>query len=308
MPKRPRWLRDAAIGYGFLVPNIIGFMLFTFFPIFGSLALAFFGWDLIGCPKWVGLSNFVELLGFHYTDSGSLVANDPKFWKYLWNTVYLMAGIPLGMAGSLALAVALNQKLRGTIFLRTIYFLPSMCIPVAVFMMWRWIYHPEFGLLNWFLSLFSIEGPRWLLSPVWAKPALILTGFWVGVGGYNMILYLAALQNIPNSYYEAAKIDGASFWQQFCKITLPLVTPTTFFILIISIISGFQGGFEAAYMMTGGGPIGSTKTIIYYIYDNAFGDYYRMGYAAAISWILFVLIMGFTIFNWKFGGKRVHYH
>jgi len=305
---RSKSFRNALVGYAFLLPNIVGFLAFTFLPIFASLILSFTSWDLISAPQWIGLNNFIQMLGFRSGSGGAgWIANDPKFWKYLWNTVYLMAGIPLGMAGSLLLALALNRKIRGISFLRTVYFLPTMCVPVAVYVLWRWAYHPEFGLINWALSLIGIQGPRWLMDPAWAKPALILTGLWAGVGGYNMILYLAALQNIPRTYYEAAEIDGAGSWNRFKHITWPLLTPTTFFIFITSIIGGFQGGFEAAFMMTQGGPAGSTTSIAYYIYLNAF-TWFKMGYAASISWILFLLVFVVTIVSWRYGGRRVHYY
>lgn len=303
-PKRRRW-RIELIALCFLLPNIVGFMVFTFLPVLASAVLSFMEWDLISAPRFVGLENYRELLWGVWTDSG-WQANDGRFWYYLYNTLFLMIGIPLNIAGSLALAILLNRKLPGRVFFRTIFFLPTMCVPVAVFLVWQWILAPDFGLMNWFLSLFGVEGPAWLGSTYWAKPAIILVTFWAGVGGYNMILYLAGLQGIPSGLYEAAEIDGAGPWARFLHITWPMLTPTTFFILIMSVIGGFQGGFEAAYMMTRGGPTGSTTTLSYYIYNHAF-EWFNMGYAAAIAWFLFALVFLVTLANWRYGGRLVHY-
>lgn len=304
---------DAWAAIGFLSPNIIGFMLFTFLPIIASLLLAFCRWDIISGVKgieWVGLKNFVTLLGFSMQEvegTTRLVANDPLFWYYLFNTIFLMLGIPIGMTGSLILAMMLNRKIPARDSFRTVFFLPTMCVPVALFLLWRWIFNHQFGLLNYVLSLVGIDGPDWLGTVTWAKPSIMLAGFWIGVGGGGMILYLAGLQGIPKDFYEAAEIDGANAWRRFKYITWPLLTPTTFFIFITSIIGGFQGGFEAAFMMTQGGPAGSTTSIAYYIYLNAF-TWFKMGYAASISWILFMLVFIVTILSWRFGGRRVHYY
>lgn len=297
-------LRQSLVAVAFLTPNLAGFLVFTFIPVFASIFLSFCEWDLLTPPRFVGLANFVKVLGFSHV-GGAWKPNDLNFWIYLWNTLFLMVAIPIGIAGSLGLALALNRKIRGMVTLRAIYFLPSMCVPIAVFLLWRWLYNPDYGLINWALSQVGIRGPEWLVSTRWAKPALILAGLWAGIGGYNMVLYLAGLQNIPRDYYEAALIDGANAWQRFRHITWPLLAPTTFFIFTISVIGGFQGGFDAAYMMTGGGPAGSTTTLMFYIYNNAF-DWLKMGYASTISWILFILVFGVTIINWKIGGKSSH--
>ncbi|MCK4271387.1 sugar ABC transporter permease, partial [bacterium] len=166
--------------------------------------------------------------------------------------------------------------------------------------------NPDFGLFNTFLANIGIKGPDWLSSITWAKPALIIMGLWGAIGGYNMILYLAALKGVPPELYEAADIDGASRWQKFRHVTWPMITPTTFFIFIMAVIGGFQGYFMAAYIMTGGGPAGATTTMSYYIYNNAF-QWFKMGYAASIAWFLFILVFIATLINWKYGGKLVHY-
>lgn len=295
----------------FILPNLLGFLVFTSLPVLASLGLSFVDWDILTPPKFVGFANFINLLGYHH-EAGHLVANDPLFWKYLYNTAFFMLNIPVCMIGALVVALLMNQKLRGITIYRTIFFLPSICAGVAICLLWRWILNPDFGLINMFLvKIFGvlhlgIRPPDWLSSTSWAKPALMLMGFWSSIGGMNMILYLAALQNVPRELYEAAEIDGANGWKKFWAVTVPFISPTTFFITIMSIIGGFQGGFMQAYVMTGGGPAGSTTTIEYYIYNNAY-QYFKMGYASSIAWFLFLVIFLVTLINWRFGGKLVHY-
>jgi len=194
------------------------------------------------------------------------------------------------------------MRLRGISIFRTLLFLPTMCSPVAIYLLWQWIFHyrpNEVGLLNVALMNLGVSHPPdWLNDPLWAKPALILAAVWIGVGGYNCLLYLAGLQNLPEELFEAAELDGASPWQRLRRITWPLLYPTTFFILIMSIISGFQGGFTAVYLLTKGGPGDATTTLIYYIYNNAFA-WFRIGYAAAAAVMLFFLVFGFTLLNWR---------
>lgn len=297
--------QESTAAYAFLLPNFLGFLAFTSLPVLASLLLAFTDWDILTPLKWVGFENFIKLLGCH-KEAGRIVANDPLFWKYMGNTFYLMLAIPVGMGLSLILALAMNQKLKGIVFFRTIYFLPTISAGIALFMLWRWIYNPDFGLINTLLAKLGLRGPDWLSSTTWSKPALMIMGLWTSMGGYNMVLYLAGLQGIDPELYEAAGIDGANKWQKFWNVTWPMLTPTTFFIFIMSMMGGFQGGFDAAYVMTGGGPAGSTTTIMYYIYNNAF-QWFKMGYAAAIAWVLFILVFVVTLINWKVGGKLVHY-
>src|SRR3989338_593163 len=291
-------------GYGFLLPNFVGFLVFTSLPVLASLLLSFMTVDLIAEPKiyqFVGLKHFRDLL------------SDPDFWKYCWNTVVLMLAIPFSIAGSLLLALGLNQKLKGVIIYRTIYFLPTICSGVAIYVLWRLIYNSDFGVLNTLISKVGsvlhlpLKGPNWLTDEAWAKPALVIMSIWQSVGGSNMILYLAALQGVPRDLYEAAEIDGANSWQKFWAVTWPQISPTTFFIATMSIIGGFQGGFDQAYIMTGGGPNGATTTVIYYIFNN-FYEWQRMGYAAAISWILFIVIFLITLIKWRAFGRTVHYY
>jgi len=293
--------KETIAAYGFLTPNLIGFLVFTSIPVLASLILSFCRWDaLSGPPVFIGVDNFIKLF------------QDPLFWKYSGNTVYMMMSIPLSMAGSLILALALNQKLKGIVVFRTLYFLPTICSGVAIYMLWKLIYNPDFGVINTMISGagqlvgLQLKGPYWLHDEAWAKPALIIMGIWQTVGGYNMVLYLAALQGVPRDFYDAAEVDGANSWHKFWAVTWPQISPTTFFIGIMSVIGGFQAGFDPAYVMTGGGPNGSTTTLIYYLYNSAF-SWNQMGYAAAIAWVLFVIVFIFTIIQWRFYGKTVHY-
>lgn len=310
--------KEVLTAYLFLLPNFLGFVAFTSGPVIASLYLAFTRWDLFRPPRWAGLQNFVSLLGFSRSpdETTSILglvripyaANDPFFWQYLYNTAYLMLAIPITLFSSLLLALALNQKLRGVVIYRTLYFLPSITAGVAILVLWKWLYNTDLGLINGILTQLGIRHPPdWLGSSTWSKPALMLMGFVMGVGGTSMILYLAALQGVPRELYEAAQIDGASGRQQFATITWPLIAPTTFFLGIMSIIGGFQGGFMQAYIMTGGGPAGSTMTLEYYIYSKAF-VVFNMGYASAIAWVLFVIILLVSLATWKYGGRSVQYH
>lgn len=290
--RKNKQIDRAITGYMFILPNATGFVIFTLFPVVASLLLAFCDWDILSPIKYVGLNNFKELI------------RDRDFWYYLYNTIFLMLGIPFGMAFSLILAILLNQKLKGIVIFRTIYFLPVVSSTVAVAMIWRWIYNPDFGLLNMFLSEIGFKvTPKWLSSIIWSKPAIMLMGTWNGAG-YNMLLYLAALQGIPSELYEAADIDGASTWDKFRFITWPMLSFVNFFVLIMSIIGGFQA-FGSMFVLTGGGPAGSSTTVVYYIYNNAF-RWFKMGYAAAISWALFIMIFGMTLVQWRMMEKKTH--
>jgi len=301
-------------GYLFLLPNFIGFLTFTLLPVIFSFIIAFCKWNLIVWPpKFIGFGNFTNLL-----------QDVEEFWQFGFNTLFYMLGIPIGIACSLALALVLNQKIRGRNIFRAVYFLPTFCAGVALLVLWKWIYNTEYGLLNVFIervvALFGGSWRKidWLLGSPFikfcggnfkigpTKPAIMLMGLWGSVGGTTMILYLAGLQSINPALYEVAAIDGASGWQRFKYITWPLLSPTTFFIVIMGIIGGFQGGFQAAYIMTGGGPDQATMTISYGIFSNAF-MYYQMGKAAAMSWFLFVLVFVFTVISLQYGSRRVHY-
>jgi multiple sugar transport system permease protein len=265
----------------FLAPSLMGLIIFTLLPILASLGLTFTEWDLITSPKFVGFSNFIRLAG------------DAKFWRALGHTLQFIIGyIPLVMVAALSVALLLNQKLIGRKPLRTAFFIPVVSAWVAVALLWMWIFNPKFGLLNYLLALIGISGPAWLYDPAWAMPAIILTSVWKDTG-FFMIMFLAGLQNIPEIYYEAAKIDGAGSVARFFRITLPLLTPTAFFAMIIALINSFQV-FDQIWIMTQGGPAGSTTVVVEQIVRNAF-NYSRMGYAATVSWALFLLVLITTL-------------
>lgn len=246
--------------------------------------------------------------GFHFVgikNFKNLILTDSRFGDYLKNTLVFLIEIPLGMAISLIMALAMNQPLKGIVVFRVLYFLPNISNLVAVALLWQWILNPDYGFLNQGLRAIGIQNPpQWFANKAWAKVAIMIVDVWKGAG-YNMMLYLAGLQGIPHDYYEAAEIDGASAMQQFWKITWPLLGPTHFFILIMGVIGGFQA-FGTQYIMTGGGPSGSTTTIVFYIYNNAY-RWGKMGYATAIAVVLFFFVMVITIINWRVSEGNVEY-
>lgn len=249
----------------------------------------------------LALTGTVFACGFRYEPV------NPRFWQFLGNTFFLLIGLPISMGCSLGLALLLNQAIPGQRLFRLAVFLPSIVSGVGIYLLWKWIFNADHGLLNIIIQAVSgWAGPGWLESAVWAKPAIILMTVWSTAGGANMILYLAALQNVDSQLHEAAKIDGASAWQRFLHITWPMISPTTAFILIMGLIAGFQGGFDAVYVMTQGGPAGSTTTLSYLIYEQAF-RHFAMGQAAATSWILAAMVFVLTWLNWKWVSGKVHY-
>jgi len=292
---RPSGLRRAEGRWAllFLAPSLIGFLAFTAFPVLSALLLSLARWDLISAPEFVGLGNYIQ------------AAKDPLFWRVLLNTVYYtVATVPLGIIVSLAFAVILNEPIRGRLGLRAIYFMPVISSTVAVAMVWRWIYNPDFGMLNFLLSRLHLPTPGWLTSTTWAMPAIIMMSVWKDLG-YGVVIFLAGLQAIPHHLYDAAAVDGASRWQQFWRITLPLLTPTTFFATVVYSINSFQV-FGQVYMMTQGGPNYATSTMVYYVYQNAF-QFFKMGYASALAWILFAFIFVFTLIQVRYQRTWVHY-
>ncbi len=280
--------------YCYLVP-VFGILLcFHVLPIFYSLAISFYRWDLIGEAEWVGLDNFARLF------------DDPMFYKSLVNTFYYaIVSVPLSIACSMSIALLLNNPISGIGIYRTIYFLPVITSLNAVSIVWNFIYHPDYGLLNKLLALVNLPPQLWLQDPFWAMPCIILMSVWKGLG-YNVVIFLAGLQNIPKHLYEAARIDGANWLQQFRHITFPLLSPTTFFVFVMSTIGSFQV-FSQIYMMTPrGGPLKSTMVIVYYLYQKAF-EKFEFGYALAIAFVLFIMIFSMTLFNKLYVEKKVHY-
>ncbi|MDF2964000.1 MAG: putative transporter permease protein [Paenibacillus sp.] len=283
------------IGYAllFLMPSIAGFLLFIILPTVSSLLLSLVEWDLLTPPKFVGFENFEAL------------AKDEVFATIFKNTfVFTMITIPVGMILSFFVAVLLNQGLIGTNIYRTIYFLPVMASAAGSAVVWKWIFEKDFGLLNYFLGFFGIDGPGWLISSEWAMTSVIIMSVWKNIG-FDMVIFLAALQGIPKDYYEAADIDGANYWHKTRHITIPLVSYSTFFVLIMAIIRSFQI-FDQMYILTKGGPGYSTQVLVYYIYTNAF-EFFKMGYASAVAWVLFLIILIITLIQMKLQKKWVHY-
>ncbi len=283
---------QALWAYTFLSLSVLGLFIFTILPIIAAFGLSFVKWTLLSPPKWAGLSNFQRLL------------NDKYFWNALKNTFYYVIGVMPGIAISLLLAVILNQKLRFTTLYRTLYYLPTITMWTAIALVWRWLYSPQYGLVNWALGLIGIHGPAWLSDPHWAMPAQIFTSWWKGAG-YNMVILLAGLQGIPQIYYEAASIDGANWWQRFRHVTLPLLTPTIYFVVVMTFIGSF-GVFAQIYIMTEGGPGQATTTIIYYLYNNAF-KYFEIGYADVLAIAFFVIVFTFTVIQTQLQKRWVHY-
>jgi len=283
--KRKYRLHSPVTPYLFLLPNITGVFMFVLFPVLFGFGVSFCKWDLVTSPKFIGLSNYLKLL------------EDPVFLKVLFNTVYFVcATVSLSIICALGLAIALNQKLKGSLTFRAIYFLPVLASWVAIAIVWRWMFNPNFGIINYLLGKLGIEGPRWLASLKWAMPAIIILSVWRD-SAFFMVIFLAGLQSIPSSLYETADLDGANRLQKFAFITLPLSTPTIFFVVIIATIVDFQV-FTQISVMTRGGPFDATRTLVYYVYENAF-RWLTMGYAASMSGVLFSILFIITLLQWK---------
>jgi multiple sugar transport system permease protein len=291
---KSRQARHAAIGYAFLLPNLLGFVIFLAGPILFSFLLSFFRWNIFAQPVFVDLANYARILF------------DPEsgFWLYLGNTLFFMLGIPIGLAFSLVLALLVNQRLRGITIFRTLYFLPVVASMITVALLWEYILNREQGLLNQLLGLFGIKPLFWLGDPLLAKIGIMLMLIWK-TAGYNMLIYLAALHGIPEEYYEAARMDGAGRVGQFLNITFPLLAPANFFLLVTGVIGTFQL-FGPIYVLTDGGPGKGTWTLLWEIYWKAYREF-NMGYAAAVSWILFALMFVVTLIQWRYVGRRVEY-
>ncbi|MFE7327375.1 carbohydrate ABC transporter permease [Streptomyces sp. NPDC057565] len=291
-PTGPGRRRQRA-GMLMVAPALLHASLWIGLPVVASVVLAFTKYDVLTAPQFVGLDNFSEMMG------------DAVFRKSIVNTViYTFFTVPFGMMLGLLVALALHTGLKARGIYRTAIFLPQVTATVAIALVWLWIYNPGNGLLNAILSFVGIDGPAWLASTSWAMPSVILVGIWQGIG-MKMLIYLAALQSLPKELYEAASVDGASKVRQFFSITVPLLKPATFFVLITSMISAFQS-FDQIYILTDGGPANSTTMMTYEIYKSAFREF-RVGYACAQSLVLFVLLMGFTLVNRRImGGTRGH--
>ena len=286
--------QETIAGYLFLLPNIIGFLVFSSVPVVVTFGISLLDWDMIRRPTFVGIDNYVKLL-----------TADPTFTRVLVNTGYYVLGtVPAGVILSLLLALAMNTNVRGISIYRAIFFIPVISASVAVAMMWRWIFNTDYGLLNLWFTNVGLPRIPWLSSTAWAMPALIIMAVWKSLG-FNMVIFLAGLQGISTTLYEAASIDGANRWHRFRYITVPMLAPTTFFVLIISIIGSFQV-FDLAFVLTRGGPGDATNTMVMYIYNQAF-QFFHMGYAAAIAWVLFAIIFVITLVQTQLQKRWVQY-
>ena len=282
---------ETMAGYLFLMPNFVGFVVFMLFPIIFAFYIMLTDWSLAKEPAFVGLENFETMV------------NDRLFWKSLGNSFYYtFVAVPTGIFIAFWLALALNRKMRGIIFFRTVYFLPQITLTVAAATIWRWIYQPEIGMINHMLDIFGIDGPKWIHDTKWAMPSVIIMSNWQGIG-FAMLILLAGLQGIPEEYYEAASIDGASGWQRMRFVTLPMLTPALFFVVVTSLIGAFQS-FDQFYVLTQGGPAHATTPLTLYIFQNAF-SFFKMGYGAALAAVLFVIILVITVIQWQLAQRWV---
>ena len=281
-------LREEREMYVFIGPWLFGFVVFYAGPILASIVISFTKWPMLSSPTWLGFGNYVEIFG-----------KDALFRKALFNTLYYVVfSIPLGILIALSMALLLNQDVHWMPLFRTMFYVPSLVTGVSVAVIWSWLLNPQFGIINHFLGKLGILGPNWLFDTKTAMPAMIVMSLW-GAGG-SMVIYLAGLQGIPKHLYEAAEIDGAGWWARFRHVTVPMITPTLFFNLIMGIIGAFQT-FTQFFIMTNGGPANATITYVLYLYRSAF-EYFRMGYACGLAWILFLIILAMTIL--QFWGAR----
>jgi multiple sugar transport system permease protein len=284
--------REAIECYIFMLPVILGLLLFYLGPMIASLYFSFTDYNMLSAAEWVGLENYRDLM------------DDDLFWKSLRVTaIYSAISVPLVLVLALILALLLNQKLPGTTFFRTVYYLPTVMSGVAVATLWKWIFNTDYGILNLLLDKIGIRGPAWLTDESWALSALILTSTWT-VGG-SMLIFLAGLQSIPNDLYEAASIDGAGAWNKFRNITVPLISHVTFFNLVLGIIGALQV-FTEAFVLTRGGPNNSTMLLSVLLYRNAF-EFLKMGYASALAWVMFLIVLALTLVVFRSAPMWVHY-
>jgi sn-glycerol 3-phosphate transport system permease protein len=292
LPRRQKQERLTFLA--FIAPNFILFAVFTFWPLVYGFVLSFTKWNMISPTKEIiGLGNYMAMV------------QDPIFWKVLGNTFYLAGGsivVRLGLA--LGLALLLNQKLAGRDAYRSIIFSPTFTTGAAVALVWSWIFHEDIGLLRVPLNFLGLPSPNWLGDVRWTMPAIIIVTIWKGMG-YDMVIFLAGLQSIPADLYEAARVDGAGRWSLFRHVTLPMLSPITFFLVITTTIGALQA-FDIVAVMTGGGPLNSSKVYVYYLYDNAF-KWFKVGYASALSMVLFLIILAITIIQVRMSQRWVHY-
>ncbi|HEY8426139.1 MAG TPA: sugar ABC transporter permease [Limnochordales bacterium] len=282
----------ASMGYLFVLPVVIYVVVVHFLPIASSLYLSFTRYTILSRPVWVGLANYARLL-----------TDDPLFWRAMRNTAqYALEVLPLNIAISIGLALLVNRATRGVVLFRTLFYMPVITSIIAVSMIWLWLYEPRSGLLNLLLDQVGLGPVQWLGDPRLALHSLVLMRVWRGVG-WNMVIYLAGLKGIPQEYYEAAEMDGASPWRKFIHITWPALKPITYYVIVMGLISTFQT-FGEVYAMTAGGPLDSTTTVAYLIYQRAF-QYYEMGEASSMAFTLFLVIFGLSLVNVRYFQSRM---
>jgi len=289
---KARARRDLLMGLAFISPWLIGFLALTLYPIGASLYYSFCEYRVLSPPHWVGLRNYIELFSDH-----------DYFLPSLYNTVFMFIELPIATVISVGIALLLNQKLKGMALFRTLYYLPSVVPTVASAILWLWLLNPQYGLVNKTLQFLHLPTTEWLQSPVWSKPAFIILDLWMVGGG--VVIYLAALQGVPTHLYEAAEIDGAGAWTRTWSITIPAISPVIFFNVVLGIIGTFQY-FTQTFIMTNGGPANSTLFYALYLFQNAFA-YFRMGYACAMAWVLFLLTLGATLIVFRSSSRWVYY-
>ncbi|OHD75359.1 MAG: hypothetical protein A2177_13940 [Spirochaetes bacterium RBG_13_68_11] len=289
-----RTRRDALTFVAFVAPNFLLLAVFTFWPVLYSLYLSFFKWNMIAKRKtFLGLGNYQTMF------------TDPVFWQVVRNSFALAgATVLVTLAIALLLAVVLNRRIPGRSLYRAVIFSPTFTTSVAVAMVWGWILEPNYGLLRVILNWVGLASPNWLSDVHWSLPGIMIVVIWSGLG-YAMVIFLAGLQGIPVELYDAARVDGASAWQTFWKLTFPLLSPTTFFLVVTSVISALKA-FDVVSIMTDGGPMNSSNVYVLYLYQNAF-QWFKAGYASALALVLFVLIMAITLAQMRLSKRWVHY-
>ena len=288
--------KEAIQGYVFILPWILGFLFFTLGPLLASLYYSLNQYTLLRPPVWIGLQNYETAL-----------FKDTIFWKSVERTVlWTVWTVPLGIIGSFFAAMLLNRGVRGTTFWRICFFLPSLTPQVAASLLWIWILQPEVGIVNNVIRmLFGVRGPGWMADPQWALPSLIMIALWTGIGSNRMLIFLAGLQGVPRELYDAAVVDGANWWHKTRHVTIPMISPTIFFNLILGIIGSFQV-FGMAFVTTGGGPAYATYFYALHLYQTAFRSF-DMGYGSALAWILFLWVLFLTAVQSKLSGRWVYY-
>jgi len=288
--------RKALEGYLYISPFLIGFLVFTAYPLLASFYLSFTNYNILSPPVWAGLDNYQR----------ALTGGDAQFWASLGRTArYALMVVPLGIACSLLAAMLLNQGFRGTSMFRTFFFLPSITPIIASVLIWLWLLQPSIGVVNYLLKQIGVEGPPWVQSTTWAVPSLVILSLWTTAGGSRMIVFLAGLQGVPQELYEASHIDGASAWQRFRHVTIPMISPTIFFNVVVATI-GALSVFSVAYIGTQGGPAFATYFYVYHLYTSAFQNN-LMGYASALAWIFLVIVLGLTIVQFSLQNRWVYY-